>query len=1082
MAKTILGKAGFTPKGGYDPAEEYKILDIIRFNGRSYLALKDFTGIEPVGDDVVTMLLTDKGDKGDAFTYADFTAEQLALLALTFDKLTPEQKKELEGKKGDPGDSAYLTWKKEEGNEGKTYEEYKLYNQLPAMAAAVEVRAELVKVSQSVKQTLDETRIKVDDILASGGMYNVISSDETEVGKLRWEGKEYAIYELTIELSGLPTSGGVSANVILSNNPMGDDLYLNIDCLSVFTDTGFTVSLYEIKRIFVDAEKNTVAEIICKESVSGIIKALLTIRYIKGILSYNVFQISIPLQDLVISSVDEVTIGIPSLKYNKGFALSWTTDDSLLCVYSYLHKYINKKYIDDTYNYHDGMPPTTGFDPTRVLCFTDGCGNDVRFRVDSGWVSYNNNGSDGIHSESFPYQYVRWSELVSFLDFGNTVTNHGGGDQTKPLESIQMNAEKLVEKTGFNPFLLLVPGGTTGYQDIADKLDYIYHYHNKENLNYSTDSLTQDSFKRKTGLLGRKTYDGMTYEQLCSYVDTQAVRTDHPYMYLGGHVVADANEQIKWTDAVKPFLDYLYDTYGKAGNDTIWMAGPEEIYEYLFTRAYSVIGKSIDDGNLIVSVKVASLPLFRRHELSILVKKNSGELLESAQATSVTNDLVKFAYSVKNDTMLINLNYNRNLLEIAEKYTDKYEKSVDPVDKEDAIYFADQLKDELRTPFISRINAVDAAPIFNYLSINAGDVMTYNPNIEVVLNVIGIITHYKVSEVSDLSGAVWIENTSKKFNFVLSSGFGNKIIYVKLKNSNGESEIKSSSIMLEERPVITYTVTGQSNNSEYGTVSPETQVLSPGESANLTALAKTGYIIDNWDGATSSTGAEDSSGTAIVSNVQADQIVRCNFKQGEPMSKSVKSVYSVQNTASSSYAVLDSGDVVNLIRMNNSSGNTRFDIKDTKGNVIGQIIQETVDLEGSQPVSISTNSNPNLSGDNGVYEDKYINSLIGVYSSSLYPEHYGERKWILSQGIYNLKILYSSKTTLSTDKVASITFDCNGVIKSLPSDYPYFNNNLTFFEINDVSVGSDGILDLKFGSTAAYVRAGFNLIEIEKIS
>ena len=67
----------------------------------------------------------------------------------------------------------------------------------------------------------------------------------------------------------------------------------------------------------------------------------------------------------------------------------------------------------------------------------------------------------------------------------------------------------------------------------------------------------------------------MTYEQLCAYIDAQAIRTDHPYIYLGGHVVADSGEQIKWTDAGKPFLDYLYDTYGKGGDDTLWMAGPE---------------------------------------------------------------------------------------------------------------------------------------------------------------------------------------------------------------------------------------------------------------------------------------------------------------------------------------------------------------------------------------------------------------------------------------------------------------------------------------------------------------------------
>lgn len=58
----------------------------------------------------------DKGDKGDAFTYDDFTPEQLAALkgekgdkgdkgdAFTYDDFTPEQLASLKGEKGDKGD------------------------------------------------------------------------------------------------------------------------------------------------------------------------------------------------------------------------------------------------------------------------------------------------------------------------------------------------------------------------------------------------------------------------------------------------------------------------------------------------------------------------------------------------------------------------------------------------------------------------------------------------------------------------------------------------------------------------------------------------------------------------------------------------------------------------------------------------------------------------------------------------------------------------------------------------------------------------------------------------------------------
>ena len=82
MTTKILGKVAITPRGEW-VAGTYERLDAVSFLGGSYLSKKYGNTSEPtVAADWMNI-----AEKGDAFTYIDFTAEQLA---------------ELKGEKGDP--------------------------------------------------------------------------------------------------------------------------------------------------------------------------------------------------------------------------------------------------------------------------------------------------------------------------------------------------------------------------------------------------------------------------------------------------------------------------------------------------------------------------------------------------------------------------------------------------------------------------------------------------------------------------------------------------------------------------------------------------------------------------------------------------------------------------------------------------------------------------------------------------------------------------------------------------------------------------------------------------------------------
>ena len=64
MATKILGKVAITPKGEYSNATTYQNLDLITYQGGSYLALKETTGILPTNNEY-WQLIAEKGQDGE---------------------------------------------------------------------------------------------------------------------------------------------------------------------------------------------------------------------------------------------------------------------------------------------------------------------------------------------------------------------------------------------------------------------------------------------------------------------------------------------------------------------------------------------------------------------------------------------------------------------------------------------------------------------------------------------------------------------------------------------------------------------------------------------------------------------------------------------------------------------------------------------------------------------------------------------------------------------------------------------------------------------------------------------------------
>ena len=120
---------------------------------------------------------------------------------------------------------------------------------------------------------------------------SIISFAESEVGTLKYSGKDYPVFELSAELSGVPTTAGQSVDIVISDNPLGNELYLNVTCLSIATSGGFKTSTHEVSSVHVDNNMNTVVSINCKEAVTDLKKVILTVRYVKGMLTFDTFTL-----------------------------------------------------------------------------------------------------------------------------------------------------------------------------------------------------------------------------------------------------------------------------------------------------------------------------------------------------------------------------------------------------------------------------------------------------------------------------------------------------------------------------------------------------------------------------------------------------------------------------------------------------------------------------------------------------------------------------------------------------------------------------------------------------------------------
>ncbi|OXE99554.1 hypothetical protein B0A64_21215 [Flavobacterium araucananum] len=351
-----------------------------------------------------------------------------------------------------------------------------------------------------------------------------------------------------------------------------------------------------------------------------------------------------------LKTAEKVKIHAAALKFNKHLAYSFTLDDGYRSAYLTAFPLLNggkvsPKMINEWKNDQGGDGSHS-----NGLFYSDGLGNKIPFKLGLAI----NGGAIGDFSA---YRgHLSWAEVKDMYDAGWDILNHGFHHATKHetdfLTEVTENTSSIKQNLGFTMSQFVVPGGESdpGYQ-----------------LEYERDALANGSFSvasyagagpvikvdQKVNLdkmiyartfvqSSKDTIGFKTMDRFLATFDSVAKLSDPIWYNEFTHGVGNGN---LWSLSMR-FPDFKYymtaisNKYGSKGNDSIWMAPWQEVYEYIWLRDRIKINYEQKDKEVLVTIELPEIPeTFRYRAISLKI-----DTLSKFEIESNSND-----FSIYND-------------------------------------------------------------------------------------------------------------------------------------------------------------------------------------------------------------------------------------------------------------------------------------------------------------------------------------------------------------------------------------------------------------------------------------------------
>ncbi len=350
-----------------------------------------------------------------------------------------------------------------------------------------------------------------------------------------------------------------------------------------------------------------------------------------------------------LKSDHKVTIKPSPLKFNKHFAYSFTLDDGYRSAYLTAFPLLNGGKISkpnkNEWKIDQGGDGTT----SKGLFYSDGFGNKIPFKL----ALAINGGS--IRDLPENRGHLSWSEIKEMYNAGWDILNHSFHHATKHgtnyKTEVTENTTSIKQNLNFTMSHFVVPGGegdpdyhleyekealTNGFLSVASYKGTgpVYKVNSKVDLD--------KMISARTFVLSSK--DTTSFKTMDRYLKTidSIVKQPEPVWFNDfTHGTGNGNLwnlSMRFPD-FKYYMTTLANKYGEKGNDSIWMAPWQEVYEYIWLRDRIKVDYKQKNKEIEVTIDLPEIPQnFRYQDISLNIETSSKFEIESSKDLKIKDD------------------------------------------------------------------------------------------------------------------------------------------------------------------------------------------------------------------------------------------------------------------------------------------------------------------------------------------------------------------------------------------------------------------------------------------------------------